>query len=154
MFALTDQEIHASALSVGFAGNSAGAVVTFEGRVRDHNLGKSVVGLEYEAYSELAISEGNSIILEAKSKFAIIEAVAVHRYGQLGLKDIAVCIVVFSAHRDAAFLACRYIIDEIKTRLPIWKREHYASADAQWVDCPGCKSARHAGGTSEAHRWL
>jgi len=154
MFAMTTQEIQTSALSAEFVGTSAGAAVTFEGRVRDHNLGRSVVGLEYEAYSELATSEGNCIIEEAKEKFAIIDAVAVHRYGQLGLKDIAVCIVVFSSHRDAAFLACRYIIDEIKARLPIWKREHYATGDAQWVDCPGCKSHRHEQVTSEEHRWL
>lgn len=142
MFLLSEVAIDTQELVNSLAQASVGGLVTFEGRVRDHNAGRSVEALEYEVYPELALSEGKTIIEEARSKFPIVAAVAVHRYGLLNLQDIAISIVVVASHRDAAFAACRYIIDEIKQRVPIWKREHYRAGSKEWVDCPGCRSQR------------
>lgn len=114
---------------------SAGAVVTFEGNVRDNNHGQSVTLLEYEAYKELAATEGQKIINEAKNKFGIVQANCIHRVGVLKVGDCAVWIAVMASHRDQAFKACRYVIDEIKTRLPIWKKETYTDGASQWVSC-------------------
>lgn len=143
MFRLTEEVIDTQSLVQSLTQTSVGGVVSFEGRVRDHNAGREVRALEYEVYPELALSEGQIIINEALQKFPIVAATAVHRYGLLTLEDIAISIVVTSSHRDAAFLACRYIIDEIKLRVPIWKQEHYVSGSKQWVDCPGCQAKRH-----------
>ena len=115
--------------------SSTGAVVTFEGKVRDHNYGRSVTLLEYEAYQELAVMEGEKIINEAKNKFGVIQATCIHRLGLLNVGDCAVWITVMASHRVQAFKACRYIIDEIKTRLPIWKKETYNDESSQWVNC-------------------
>jgi molybdopterin synthase catalytic subunit len=140
-FALTTQPIHSHELVQKVLSSAVGAVVTFEGRVRDHNFGREVVALEYEVYEELACSEGNRVLAEAIERFGLLRAVAVHRYGHLGLQDVAVSVVAVASHRDEAFSACRFIIDEIKLRLPIWKREHYAAGTHAWVDCPGCQRA-------------
>jgi molybdopterin synthase catalytic subunit len=113
----------------------AGAVVTFEGRVRNRNDGQAVQSLEYEAYAPLAESEGVKILAEAKQRFALTTACAVHRVGHLKLGEIAVWVGVAAEHRGAAFDACRYIIDEAKARLPIWKKEHYASGATAWINC-------------------
>ncbi len=114
-----------------------GGVVTFEGRVRNHNEGQTVESLEYEVYSELALKEGNKIIKEAKEKFDILNAFCVHRVGHLQIGDLAVWIVVTSKHRREAFKACEFIIDEVKKTVPIWKKEHYTgnSIDSRWVFC-------------------
>jgi molybdopterin synthase catalytic subunit len=113
----------------------AGACVTFEGWVRDHNDGRSVGALDYEAYPLLAEKEGARIVAEAKAKFPIIAAVCVHRIGSLQIGDMAVWVGVVAAHRGAAFDACRYIIDEAKARVPIWKKEHYADGTSDWINC-------------------
>jgi molybdopterin synthase catalytic subunit len=119
----------------GLADRGAGACVTFEGRVRNLNEGRTVKALDYEAYAPLAEKEGHAIIGEAGRKYPIIRALCVHRTGSLVLGDIAVWVAVTAAHRAAAFEACRYIIDEAKARLPIWKKEHYAGGAAEWVNC-------------------
>ena len=110
-----------------------GAFASFEGLVRDHNDGRAVNGLRYEAYVELAEAEGTKILGEARERFALIGACAVHRIGELAIGDLAVWVGVTAAHRDAAFGACRWIIDEIKARVPIWKHERYADGDAGWL---------------------
>jgi molybdopterin synthase catalytic subunit len=143
MFLLTEAPIDTQEIVNSLAQASVGGLVSFEGRVRDHNAGRAVEALEYEVYPELALSEGNVIIDEAKGKFPIVSATAIHRYGLLNLQDIAISIVVVASHRDAAFEACRYIIDEVKQRVPIWKREHYRAGSKEWVDCPGCRAHRH-----------
>jgi molybdopterin synthase catalytic subunit len=122
----------------------AGACATFEGRVRNHNEGRAVEALDYEAYGPLAEREGERIIAEAREKFRIIGALCVHRTGSLSLGDLAVWVGVTAEHRAAAFDACRYIIDEIKARLPIWKKEHYAGGATEWINCATRGSA--AGG--------
>ena len=99
-----------------------GGFCVFEGWVRETNEGREVSGLDYEAYNELAISEGERIIDEAVQRFGIADARCVHRVGSLAVGDTAVWIGVVSPHRDEAFRACRYIIDQVKMRLPIWKR--------------------------------
>ena len=127
--------LDSSSLNKSMVNFSAGALVTFEGWVRNLNEGKEVIALEYEAYSSMAEKEGLKIIEEAKNKFKIIDAKAVHRVGKLNLGDIAVWVGVSSKHRGVAFDACEYIIDEIKTRTPIWKKEHYVNGDSGWVNC-------------------
>ena len=111
----------------------AGAYASFEGWVRNRNDGRPVQALKYEAYVVLAESEGTKILDEACARFAILEAACVHRIGTLALGDLAVWVGVSAGHRDAAFSACRWIIDEVKSRGPIWKREHYADGDANWL---------------------
>jgi len=118
----------------------AGAYTSFEGWIRNENEGHSVLRLEYEAYEPLALSEGQSILAEAQNKFPHLDAHCVHRTGLLEIGDCAVWVGVSAPHRDEAFLACRYIIDEIKVRLPIWKKEHYADGHSGWVNCERCAS--------------
>ena len=143
MFEITSKPINVTRLKEKLADNAAGALVIFEGLVRNHNEGESVSSLEYEAFKELAVSEGKAIIAEAKEKFEILDAACIHREGHLQIKDLAVWVGVTSAHRAAAFEACQYIIDEVKTRLPIWKKEHYISKDAEWVNCQACYNHSH-----------
>ncbi len=91
--------------------------------------------LEYEAYGPLAEKEGARIVAEAGTRFRIVGAVCVHRTGRLGLGELAVWIAVLAGHRDEAFAACRYIIDETKARVPLWKKEHYADGATEWINC-------------------
>jgi molybdopterin synthase catalytic subunit len=134
-FSLSSTAIVPEALYKRMSNDKAGALVTFDGRVRNHNEGHCVVRLEYEAYEELALSEGNKIVEEALKKFDVYQINCVHRTGMLEIGDVAVWVGVLSAHRDAAFQACRYVIDEIKLRVPIWKNEHYLDGSSGWVSC-------------------
>ena len=113
----------------------AGAYVSFEGWVRNHHLGKKVLALEYEAYVSLAEKEGALIVAEAMENFSLARCCAVHRVGRLAIGEIAVVVGVSAAHRDAAFAACRFVIDQIKERVPIWKKETYESGESEWVLC-------------------
>ena len=122
---------------------SAGAIVSFEGWVRNHNEGKDVKSLEYEAYPQLANKEGNRILTEAKKKFEILDCYCEHRTGYLQIGEVAVVVHVTAQHREAAFDACRYIIDEVKSRVPIWKKEHYVDGDSCWVRCEHCAGHKH-----------
>jgi molybdopterin synthase catalytic subunit len=113
----------------------AGACVTFEGWVRNHNEGAAVQALEYEAHQAIAEKEGARIVEEAMTRFAVAAVHCEHRVGKLALGECAVWVGVSAAHRGAAFDACRYVIDETKARVPIWKKEHYASGATGWVNC-------------------
>ncbi len=117
----------------------AGGVVCFEGRVRNHNNNRQVKQLNYEAFDEMAISEGNKILSEAFEKFQIIEALALHRVGELQVEETAIWVGISAAHREPAFLACQYIVDQIKMRVPIWKKEFYVDGDSDWVKCLACQ---------------
>ena len=117
-FAISDRQISDRELKQQLLNHSCGACVSFEGWVRNHNDGRPVTKLEYEVYRPLAIAEGERILQEACQRFEVTDAACVHR-----------------AHRDEAFKACRYIIDEVKRRLPIWKREHYSDGETLWVNC-------------------
>jgi molybdopterin synthase catalytic subunit len=116
----------------------SGGYVSFEGWVRDQNEGQEVTRLEYEAFQELAVKEGDRIVAEALRRFPVKHALCIHRVGSLDLGDMAVWVGVSSAHRGEAFDACRFIIDEVKHRLPIWKKEHYRSGNSGWVNCERC----------------
>jgi len=143
VFLITSQRVDLAALREGMFDTGCGAYVQFEGWVRDHNEGQQVLRLEYEVYEPLAIKEGERIIAEAGQRFGVRRAAAIHRSGMLELTDVAVIVGVSSPHRGEAFDACRYIIDQVKSRLPIWKKEHYANGKAEWVNCRHCTEAAH-----------
>ncbi len=134
-FGFSATSIDPAALHAQLADARAGACVTFEGWVRNHNEGQPVQALDYEAYAELGEKEGQRILTEARAKFDLWAVVAVHRTGSLAIGDLAVWVGVASAHRGPAFEACRYVIDEVKARVPIWKKEHYVSGTSAWINC-------------------
>lgn len=134
-FTLAVAAIDPGALKARLEHPAAGALATFEGWVRNHADGRGVRLLEYQVYPELAQAEGERVVAEALHRFDVIAAHCVHRSGILHIGDVAVWVGVAAAHRAAAFDACRYIIDEVKQRLPIWKRETYAEGDSGWVNC-------------------
>jgi molybdopterin synthase catalytic subunit len=136
MFRISSTSLNPEALQRELLDSRAGGYVSFEGRVRNRNAGREVCLLEYEVYRELAEKEGARIIAEARRKFAIFSAACVHRRGRLKIGDIAVWAGVTAAHRGAAFAACSYIIDETKKRVPIWKKEHYATGSPEWISQP------------------
>jgi len=135
MFELTSTPIDPAALRVRLDAAETGALTVFEGRVRNHHLGKPVTKLEYEAFDEMAQQEGAALVAETESLHPGTKVLCVHRTGTLGIGDIAVWIGVASAHRAAGFAACRHVIEEIKRRLPIWKKEHHPDGAAEWVNC-------------------
>jgi molybdopterin synthase catalytic subunit len=134
-FLIASAPLDPAALEAALADPRAGACVTFAGWVRNANDGQPVLSLEYEAFAPLAEKEGARILAEARAKFALIGASAVHRVGHLQLGEAAVWVGVTAAHRAAAFEACRHIIDELKARLPVWKKEHYAGGATAWINC-------------------
>jgi molybdopterin synthase catalytic subunit len=140
-FEISQQAIALDAFRRRLEDRSCGAYVQFDGWVRDHNEGRQVLRLEYEVYAPLAVKEGERIIEEAVERFGVSNACAIHRSGLLELSDVAVVVGVSSAHRGEAFDACRYIIDQAKVRLPIWKKEYYANGQAEWVNCQRCAHA-------------
>lgn len=123
---------------------ACGALVTFEGWIRNHNEGRAVRQLEYEVYAPLAIKEGKRVLDQAAANWSIKHALVVHREGLLALGDVAVWVGVCSPHRDEAFSACRWIIDEVKVRLPIWKKETWTDGDSGWVNCERCAAHSHS----------
>jgi len=149
-FRLSASPIDPAALQRALADARAGACVTFEGWVRNRNEGQPVLSLEYEAYAPLAEKEGARILAEAREKFSLLGADCVHRVGHLQLGELAVWVGVTAEHRGAAFDACRYIIDEAKARVPIWKKEHYASGATAWINC--ATRGEHAGANSPEGR--
>lgn len=136
-FSLTPDPIETASLRGQLLDVRAGAFASFEGWVRDHNQGQSVRGLQYQAYAALAQAEGEKVIEEALAKFDILDARCVHRTGALAIGEMAVWVGVSAGHRDGAFAACRWIIDQTKARVPIWKQEHYSSGADEWLHPPG-----------------
>jgi molybdopterin synthase catalytic subunit len=116
----------------------AGAVVLFSGEVRDHNRGREVAFLEYEAYIPLASKLIGEILAEAKEKWQLTIALARHRVGKVAIGDTAVVVITASAHRSEAYAANRYIIDRIKHEAPIWKNEHYTDGAHEWGNNCNC----------------
>lgn len=135
MFELTDQPIDSAALRARLTRADAGACVVFEGWVRNHHLGQPVTQLEYEAFDALTKLEGETIVTEAEQTHPGTHVLCVHRTGTLGIGEPAVWIGAACAHRHSAFLACRYVIEELKRRLPVWKKEHHPGGAAEWVNC-------------------
>ena len=130
---------------------AAGAYTSFEGWIRNVNEGHDVLRLEYEAYAPIAITEGQRVVEEALARFSVLNARCVHRVGLLEIGECAVWVGVSSGHRDEAFKACRYIIDEVKVRLPIWKKEHYVNGNSGWVNCERCATHGHSHGELSDH---
>jgi molybdopterin synthase catalytic subunit len=113
----------------------SGGYVCFEGHVRNVNNGRSVSHLEYEVYDTLALKELRKICEEACERFHLNFARAVHRKGVLKIGEPAVIIQVLSKHRKEAFEGCRFIIDRLKSQVPVWKREHYTDGSHVWTQC-------------------
>jgi adenylyltransferase/sulfurtransferase len=137
-FAFSESPLDPAALQRELHDQRCGGFAAFEGWVRNHNEGHAVTRLEYEAFAELAEKEGARIVQAAIEKFGVTRAACVHRIGSLAIGDIAVWVGVSAVHRDEAFRACRFIIDEVKHRVPIWKKEHYVNGDSGWVNCERC----------------
>lgn len=136
-FALLDTDIDESRLKSTLDDDRCGAFVCFEGRVRNHNNSSSVNRLTYYGYEDLAINQGRVIIEEAKKRFEITHAIAIHRIGALEIGDVAVWVGVISAHRYPAFDACRWILDTIKADIPVWKQEYYQDDSSKWLSNNG-----------------
>ena len=132
-FSLADTPVDTATLRANLLDDRVGAYAGFEGWVRNHNAGRAVAGLRYEAYVALAESEGERILDEACSRYDILDAQCVHRIGELAIGELAVWVGVTAAHRDPAFAACRFIIDQVKARVPIWKHEGYVEGEAGWL---------------------
>ncbi|UTV26845.1 molybdopterin synthase catalytic subunit MoaE [Photobacterium atrarenae] len=126
-------------------GNDAGAVVTFVGKVRDFNQGDTVTGLSLEHYPGMTEKALNDIVAQAHERWPLLQTRVIHRVGDLALGDQIVFVGVTSAHRGAAFQACEFIMDYLKTRAPFWKKERTPTV-SRWVD------ARETD-TTAAERW-
>lgn len=142
-FEFTRAPIDGARLRAGLADPACGGFAVFEGWVRNENDGEPVRHLEYEAFEALAVREGERILGEARARFGVTRAACVHRLGDLAIGEVAVWVGVGAPHRDEAFRACRYVIDEVKRRVPIWKKEHYESGDSGWVNCERCAAPGH-----------
>ena len=143
MFEISSKIIEVDSLRRGLMDSGCGGYTAFEGWVRDHHQGRAVSGLHYEAYADLAQAEGLKILAEAEERFGPVRLACVHRIGDLAVGELAVWVGAAAPHRDEAFKACRYVIDELKQRLPIWKKEHYLEGESSWVDCERCRAAGH-----------
>ena len=144
---VVDRPIDAAELARELTGEGHGATVTFEGTVRDRNRNRPVVRLHYEAYVPMAEETLHAIAAEAAAKFGVGGLAVLHRTGSLEIGEASVAIAAAAAHREDAFDAARYVIEQIKTRLPIWKREEYADGSFAWLD-----GAPPAPGTSTGDR--
>ena len=133
---LTTEAIDLTALLALVQSPSRGGVACFIGAVRDHASGRAVTRLDYSAYGAMAETECARIVAEAESRWPCAVALR-HRIGTLAIGDTAVAITAAAAHRDEAFAACRYVIEEVKRRVPIWKREVFADGSVEWVGAGG-----------------
>lgn len=111
-----------------------GAVALFLGIVRNHNESRPVTGMDYEGYAEMAREQLSTIVREAAERAGSDRIAAVHRLGTLAVGEVSVAIAASTPHRAEAFDAARYVIEEVKKRLPVWKREHYLDSGAEWLD--------------------
>lgn len=132
MFRVTNQTIDLNQLIAYVTDPEAGAIATFVGTTRNHNEGRKVIALDYEAYPEMAEKELARIGADAKQQWPICRMAIVHRLGPVQIGEASVIIAVSSAHRDAAFAACRFAIEEIKKTVPIWKKEVYKGGEV-WI---------------------
>jgi molybdopterin synthase catalytic subunit len=131
--ALTREPIHAEKLAAAAKRGADGAMVVFDGTVRDNTRGRRTVYLDYEAYEEMALKQMGELAAEARERFGVRQVSVVHRLGRLMVGETSVLIVVASAHRASAFEACRWLIDTLKKTVPIWKKETFADG-AVWAD--------------------
>lgn len=130
---ITREPLDRNALITAVTHPGVGGIVVFEGVVRDNARGKQVRYLEYDVYPEMAIQQIRTIITEAEKRWGVDRVAVAHRVGRLEIGDASVIVVVATPHRSEAFDACRYIIDTLKTTVPIWKKEVAASGE-EWVE--------------------
>jgi molybdopterin synthase catalytic subunit len=131
--ALVREPIDAAALQLEIKSGGDGAVCVFDGIVRDNTRGRETLHLDYEAYEEMALTQMQELAQQAVAKFGVRDVTLVHRLGRLMVGETSVLIVVASAHRGAAFAACRWLIDTLKKQVPIWKKEQFVDG-AVWAD--------------------
>ncbi len=131
--AVSPDPVDPSTVVAAVSAPEAGAVVLFVGTVRDHSPGRTAVThLEYEAYDEQVVDKIAEVVAEVRDRWPVRKVAAIHRIGELGVGEISIAVAVSSPHRSDAFEAGRYLIDEIKARAPIWKKEHWPGG-AEWV---------------------
>lgn len=144
MFSIQKTPLDLTALRADMHDPACGALVIFEGLVRNHHEGRDVTQLHYTNHPVLAQKEGERILAETMEKFPITKAIAIHRIGTLAIGEAAVVTLTSSPHREAAFEANRFLIDSIKAHVPIWKQETYASGEVEWTSpCPNCGPVPH-----------
>ncbi len=154
---LTEDPLDLAALVAEVQTPERGGMACFIGTVRNHHGGRDVLRLEYSAYTPMVEAECGRIAAEAESRWNVAVALR-HRVGRLEIGDAAVIVVAASPHRDEAFVACRHVIEELKRRVPIWKREYFADGTVEWVGAGDSESATqrvsdlqvHAGVTRDA----
>lgn len=129
---LREDPIDLAALLAVVESPERGGIACFVGTVRNHHGGREVLRLEYSAYGPMVEAECGRIVAEAESRWNVAVSVQ-HRVGRLEVGDAAVAVVAASPHRDEAFIACRHVIEELKRRVPIWKREYFADGSVEWV---------------------
>lgn len=151
-FTLVNESIDIPSLAAGLNDPAAGAVVTFDGRVRNHNAGRAVSHLEYQAYPALAVPTGQKILEEEAARHGLLGVLAAHRTGPLAIGEAAVWVGVAAAHRGPAFDGARAIMERLKYELPIWKKETYADGLTEWVG-PDNKSAETGRAADELPEW-
>ena len=135
--ALVDHAIDVAALIAEVGDNSCGASAVFLGHVRNVNDGRAVNGIEYSAYRSMALREMTAIVREAHERFGVSRLVVEHRLGTLALGEVSVAIVAAHPHRAPALDSVRFVIEQLKRRVPIWKLEHYADGTREWVGSSG-----------------
>lgn len=140
--AVVHDPIDAPALLGEVARGGNGASVLFTGSVRDTNDGRAVTGIDYDAYLAMADAELRRIVEEAADRFGTPDVIAVHRIGYLPVGALSIAVAAGHARRSPAFDAARYVIEEVKRRLPVWKREHYADGGRSWQDARVPEAAR------------
>lgn len=149
--AIVSDPILPEEILTGFPSLEDGACLLFLGVVRDHNQGRVVTGLDYEVYQGMAETTLAAIAAEASQRFGTDRITVLHRVGELGVGDVSTAIAVATPHRGEAYEASRYIIEELKHRLPIWKRERYLEGDSDWIGAgatPDVEGPKPYGGTS------
>jgi molybdopterin synthase catalytic subunit len=130
---ILDGALPVAEVVAGMKAGADGAVCTFEGIVRNQTRGRETLYLDYEAYREMALSQMEGLAVEALARYAVRDVAVLHRLGRLEIGETSVLIVVASAHRGAAFEACRWLIDMLKRQVPIWKKETFVDG-ATWAD--------------------
>ena len=148
---IVDGVIPAAEIVAGLKAGADGAVCVFDGIVRDNTRGRKTLYLDYEAYREMALSQMSALASEAVTKFGVRDVAVVHRLGRLHVGESSVLVAVASAHRGAAFDACRWLIDTLKKTVPIWKKEQFVDG-AVWADGEPFPDDLGVGGASEAVR--
>jgi molybdopterin synthase catalytic subunit len=133
LISITHEPLDRNALVAAVGDPGVGGIVVFEGVVRDNARGKQVRYLEYDVYPEMAIAQIRAIVAEAEKRWGVERVAVAHRVGRLEIGEASVIVVVATPHRAEAFDACRYIIDTLKTTVPIWKKE-VATSGEEWVE--------------------